>query len=62
LLIAADKDDITPVSAQRRLVGLFPRAELEIIDGVGHLIHYEVPTQAAAHISHFLGADGGASA
>jgi pimeloyl-ACP methyl ester carboxylesterase len=62
LLIAADKDDITPVSAQRRLVEVFPHAELEIIGGVGHLIHYEVPTQAASHISRFLGTDGGASA
>jgi pimeloyl-ACP methyl ester carboxylesterase len=62
LLIAADKDDITPVSAQRRLVDLFPRAELEIIDGVGHLIHYEVPAKAAEHISRFLGTAGGASA
>jgi pimeloyl-ACP methyl ester carboxylesterase len=61
LLIAADKDDITPVSAQRRLVDLFPRAELEIIDGVGHLIHYEVPAKAAEHISRFLGTAGGAS-
>lgn len=62
LLIAADKDDITPVSAQRRLVRQFPDAELEIIDGVGHLIHYEVPAKAASHIVRFLGTNGGASA
>lgn len=55
LLIAADKDDITPVSAQHRLVGVFPHAQLEIIGGVGHLIHYEVPVQAAALIARFLG-------
>jgi len=55
LLIAADKDDITPVSAQHRLVALFPHAELEVIEGVGHLIHYEVPAQAAASIARFLG-------
>jgi pimeloyl-ACP methyl ester carboxylesterase len=62
LLIAAEKDDITPVSAQRRLVSQFPDAELEIIDGVGHLIHYEVPAKAASHIVRFLGTNGGASA
>jgi pimeloyl-ACP methyl ester carboxylesterase len=54
LLIAADKDDITPVSAQHRLVRLFPDAILEVIGGVGHLIHYEVPAQAATHIARFL--------
>lgn len=62
LLIAAEKDDITPVSAQRRLVSQFPDAELEIIDGAGHLIHYEVPAKAASHIVRFLGTNGGASA
>lgn len=54
LLVAADKDDITPVAAQRRLVKLFPDARLEVLTGVGHLIHYEVPAEAAARITAFL--------
>ncbi len=54
LLIAADNDDITPIEAQHRLVSLFPEAELEIIEGVGHLIHYEKPVEAANAISTFL--------
>lgn len=54
LLIAADKDDITPVAAQERLVKLFPDARLHIIADVGHLIHYEVPADAAAQITAFL--------
>src|SRR5690606_24823023 len=41
LLVAAQKDDITPIEAERRLVGLFPKAELVEIADVGHLIHYE---------------------
>ena len=54
LLIAADRDDITPIEAERRLATLFPQAELVEIPGVGHLIHYETPEPAAAAIRRFL--------
>jgi pimeloyl-ACP methyl ester carboxylesterase len=54
LLVVADDDDITPLEAQQRLVTLFPDAELAIIEGVGHLIHYEKPVEAAAAIRTFL--------
>jgi len=54
LLIAAEKDDITPIEAERHLQTLFPDAELVEIAGVGHLIHYETPEQAASHITRFL--------
>lgn len=55
LLIAAERDDITPVAAQRRLVELFPDARLEVIPAVGHLIHYETPVIAADLIARFVG-------
>lgn len=55
LLVAAQQDDITPIEAQRRLVGRIPRAELVEIPDVGHLIHYETPGVAAAAIERFLG-------
>ncbi len=54
LLIAADRDDITPISAQYRLEKIFPDAELKVLHGVGHLIHYEKPAEAAAHIRTFV--------
>jgi len=54
LLIAAVKDDITPIEAERRLARLFPNAELVEIPDVGHLIHYETPAVAAAAIMRFL--------
>ena len=47
-LIAAAQDDITPLSAQYRLLERLPHARLHVIDGVGHLIHYETPDEAAA--------------
>ncbi|NHI16774.1 alpha/beta fold hydrolase [Microbacterium excoecariae] len=54
LLIAAVQDDITPIAAERRLATLFPDARLVEIDGVGHLIHYEKPAEAADAIRDFL--------
>lgn len=56
LLIAAEKDDITPVAAQHRLQKLFPDASLIVIPGVGHLIHYEMPAEAAGAVQLFLAA------
>ncbi len=54
LLIAAEKDDITPIEAERVLAQRIPRATLVEIPAVGHLIHYETPRQAATAIDDFL--------
>ena len=54
LLVAAERDDITPVAAQHRLRALFADARLEVIPRVGHLIHYETPGEAAGFIRSFL--------
>lgn len=56
LLVGADRDPVTTVAAQRRLAELFPDARLEVIEGVGHLVHYEKPREAARAIVDFLGA------
>lgn len=54
LLIAGDQDDITPVSKQRELEKLFPNATLNIIDNVGHLTHYETPSEVAQFVRDFI--------
>jgi pimeloyl-ACP methyl ester carboxylesterase len=54
LLIAGAKDDITPIEKQKELEKLFPNAELEIIQHVGHLTHYETPDQVAASVQAFM--------
>lgn len=54
LLIAADRDDITALPAQYALQKLFPSAELTVIAGVGHLIHYEKPQEAAVAVTGFV--------
>lgn len=54
LLVAAERDDITPIEAERHLATLFPDAQLVEIPDVGHLIHYETPAPAATAIRRFL--------
>ena len=54
LLVAAEVDDITPVQAHQDLVATMTEARLDLLLGVGHLIHYEVPQLAAAAIHTFL--------
>jgi pimeloyl-ACP methyl ester carboxylesterase len=54
LLIAAELDQITTVSDERKLADSMADAELHVIPGVGHLIHYETPARAAALIESFL--------
>lgn len=56
LLIGADRDPITKVADQEKLQTLFPDARLALLPGVGHLVHYEKPREAAAAIVGFLGA------
>jgi pimeloyl-ACP methyl ester carboxylesterase len=54
LLIAAAQDQITAVEDERKLAELLPDGELHVIPGVGHLIHYEKPVEAAALIEQFV--------
>ncbi len=54
LLVAAQRDQITPIEAERALAAMFPCAEVAEIADVGHLIHYEAPAEAAGAIRRFL--------
>lgn len=56
LLIAGDQDMIAKPEHEYALVGRLPDAQLVMLQGVGHLIHYERPVQAAAAIREFLAA------
>ena len=55
LLVGASNDPITTVAAYERLHELIPGSDLVILPGVGHLIHYEKPREAAGEIVRFLG-------
>lgn len=54
LLIAGTKDDITPLAKQKELLQLFPDAQLQIIEHVGHLTHYETPDQVGSFVVDFV--------
>jgi len=53
LLIAGEFDDITSLPDEHRLLRMFSHAQLKVIRGVGHLTHYETPTQVADFIREF---------
>jgi pimeloyl-ACP methyl ester carboxylesterase len=55
LMLVADKDDITALPEQKLLASRIAGTQLEIVEGVGHLVHYEAPDFAARHIRKFLG-------
>ncbi|SEB80067.1 alpha/beta fold hydrolase [Microbacterium hydrocarbonoxydans] len=54
MLIAAQRDDITPIEVERELVTRFDDGTLVEIAHVGHLIHYETPAEAAGAVRRFL--------
>lgn len=54
LLVVGELDDLGSVPGQYALAAGFPDARIEVIAGVGHLIHYERPATAARHIMDFL--------
>lgn len=55
LMLVADRDDITALPQQYELAARIPGARIEVVAGVGHLVHYEAPDFAAKHIRDFLG-------
>jgi pimeloyl-ACP methyl ester carboxylesterase len=56
LLIAGEKDDVTPLEKQRQLAGLIKNSKLHVIHNVGHLIHYETSDEAAKAIQEWVAA------
>ena len=54
LLIAGEKDEIATLPDQHKLLPRLPDGTLDVIPGVGHLIHYETPEPAAGFIRRFL--------
>lgn len=58
LLVGGARDDLAPVRDQEHLVARFRDARLVLIDGVGHLTHYETPGAVADEVAAFLGTPG----
>ncbi|GAA0895537.1 alpha/beta fold hydrolase [Pseudonocardia zijingensis] len=56
LLVAAERDDIAPLPAQRALAERFADARLAVVPTTGHLAHYEAPAVVAREVGAFLAA------
>lgn len=54
LIVTGDKDNVTPLATEKRLAAALTNAKLHVIRGVGHLSHYERPTEVAAAIDAYL--------
>ncbi|MES2876455.1 MAG: alpha/beta hydrolase [Patescibacteria group bacterium] len=54
LVVAGDKDNVTPLATEKKLVGALKHSKLHVIKDVGHLLHYERPKEVAAAIDVFL--------
>lgn len=54
LLIAGERDEVAPLAGQFALLDAFPDARLDVIPGVGHLVHYETPAAAAHAVRAFV--------
>ena len=53
LAIAGDRDVVAPLEGQLELVRK-TGADLRVLRGVGHLTHYERPSEVATHLSEYL--------
>jgi pimeloyl-ACP methyl ester carboxylesterase len=53
LLVAAERDDIAPLTAQQALLRRFSDARLVVVAATGHLAHYEAPAAVADAIAEF---------
>jgi pimeloyl-ACP methyl ester carboxylesterase len=54
LMVYGTADPIGSVDTWRRFAGRLPRAELEVVDGGGHLVWYDDPGRIGARVVRFL--------
>lgn len=54
LIIAGDKDQLTPVATSERMQALVPHSELVVFRGHSHLVQVEKPREVHAAIDDFL--------
>lgn len=53
-IIWGRQDSWIPPDRAVRLAQMMPRAELELIDDAGHLIHFDAPVQLAMALQRWL--------
>ncbi len=54
LILAASRDEITPLEMQHLMARQMPKSTLQTFDGVGHNMKVEIPDLLAAHVLRFI--------
>ncbi|MDO8481632.1 MAG: alpha/beta hydrolase [bacterium] len=54
LIIWGEKDDTTPISEGKRLNQFISGSKLQVLNGAGHFVHRERPTEVAKMIREFI--------
>jgi pimeloyl-ACP methyl ester carboxylesterase len=54
LIVAGDSDAITPLGLSEEMAGSIPGAELQVLEGIGHLSPLEDPAQVASLLGDWL--------
>ncbi|GAB3189059.1 alpha/beta fold hydrolase [Nesterenkonia suensis] len=54
LLVVGARDQLSTLRGRQRLARRLPQAHMEVIRGVGHLLHYEKPAETARAVRRFL--------
>ena len=54
LILAASRDEITPLEIQQLMARRMPKATLETFDGVGHNMKVEIPDILASRVLNFV--------
>jgi pimeloyl-ACP methyl ester carboxylesterase len=54
LVLAAERDEITPATHSARIAEALPRAESVVVPGAGHLVLLECPQQVTDHLERLL--------
>ena len=54
LMVAAELDEVTPVSEVEKVVATMKNAKMKVVNDCGHLVHYEAADLAVDYIKEFL--------
>jgi pimeloyl-ACP methyl ester carboxylesterase len=60
LVVWGDRDEFVTRADQDRLIAAVPDARLEVYEGIGHAVHWEVPERFAAELITFAAIPKGA--
>ena len=55
LVLGGDRDSVFSMKEQEELAASIPGARIEIVEGIGHALHWEEPERFVASLGRFIG-------